>query len=401
MAELGELADFWTWAREWIGDIRFDRLITEVSEDGPILNVFVFEGRSRVPKELVWAGDGIQVWLQLLYHVYRVRERDVIVLDEPEVYLHPDLQRRLVRLLEQTGAQVVIASHSTELLTEADSRNAVMVDRSRRRGVRPTTEAQYELLSSMLGTAFNLRLAKAMRSRVAVFVEGGDMSILRHLARRLGLVHVEREDGLTVVPLNGYSGWTHVEPFRFLSQDMLSDTLRTFVILDRDYRPDEECVRVVESLDAIGAVGHVWQRKELESYLVSPAVIARLSGAETATIQEWIADICAELESDVFGRQLSERMAVDVKAQRHRVDVISTFKPEFDARWADPGYQVSAVPPKKLIAALNSRLQENGFKAVSVTGLARAHRVSEIPDEMKNVLTEIDVAARPNSWNAS
>jgi len=51
------------------------------------LDVFYQEADSRIPKELVWAGDGIQVWLQLLYHVYRVQNCETIVLDEPEVYL--------------------------------------------------------------------------------------------------------------------------------------------------------------------------------------------------------------------------------------------------------------------------------------------------------------------------
>ena len=65
----------------------------------------------RFQKELVWAGDGLQVWLQLLYHVYRVKNFDSIILDEPEVYLHPDLQRKLVHLLEATCRQIILATH--------------------------------------------------------------------------------------------------------------------------------------------------------------------------------------------------------------------------------------------------------------------------------------------------
>jgi len=397
MQEAGELVGFWGWAEEWLGDIRFDRLLTQMADDGAILTAFVFEGSSRVPKELVWAGDGIQVWLQLLYHVHRVRDRGVIILDEPEVYLHPDLQRRLVRLLEGTGAQIVIATHSTELLAEADSRNAVMIDRSRRRAVRPKSEAQYDLLSSMLGTTFNLRLAKAMRSRVAVFVEGRDIVILRHLARRLGLVNLEREEGLTVIPLHGYTGWRHVEPFRWLTQEILPDTLKTFVILDRDYRSDEERLRVVESLRAIGVNGHVWLRKELESYLITAAVVSRLSGAPLETIDDWMTNISAEMGNEVFGRQLQERVASETHAHNHQVDVMSAFKAQFDALWSDAEYRLYAVPPKQLVAALNQRLQAGGFTAVSMSGLARAHRVSEIAQEMKDVLASIDAAtaARP------
>lgn len=397
LQEAGELAGFWAWAKEWLGDIRFDRLLTQMADDGAILTAFAFEASSRVPKELVWAGDGIQVWLQLLYHVHRVRDRGVIILDEPEVYLHPDLQRRLVRLLEGTGAQIVIATHSTELLAEADSRNAVMIDRSRRRAIRPKSEAQYDLLSSMLGTTFNLRLAKAMRSRVAVFVEGRDIVILRHLARRLGLANLEREEGLTVIPLHGYTGWRHVEPFSWLTQEILPDTLKTFVILDRDYRSDDERLRVVESLRAIGVNGHVWLRKELESYLITASVISRLSGAPLETIDDWMKNISAEMGNEVFGRQLQERVASEAHAHNHQVDVMSAFKAQFDALWSDAEYRLYAVPPKQLVAALNQRLQAAGYKAVSMSGLARAHRVSEISEEMKDVLASIDAAtaARP------
>lgn len=393
LEESGDLADFLTWASEWMGDLAFDRVQTQMSDDGAVVTAFVFEAASRVPKELVWAGDGIQVWLQLLYHVHRIRNQAVIVLDEPEVYLHPDLQRRLVRLLESTGAQVVIATHSTELLAEADGRNAILVDRSRRRGIRPTTEAQHDMLSAMLGTAFNLRIAKALRSRVAVFVEGRDMVVLRHFARRLGLAHVEREEGLSVIPLNGYTGWRHVEAFRWLIEEILPNSLRTFVILDRDYRADRECSAVTDALAAVGVDGHVWRRKELESYLLTPSVISRLSGAPLSSVAEWIATISDAMGNEVFGRQLQERVTSEVHARQHQVDVMSAFKAEFDEAWADLDYRLFASPPKQIISALNRQLQANGYKAVSVSGLARAHRVDEIAEEMRDLLELINSAA--------
>ena len=113
---------FLKWARPWLGDLTFDTLGQHMSEEGLIVEAFFFEAGSRVPKEVVWAGDGVQVWLQLLYHVHRVQDRDTIILDEPEVYLHPDLQRRLVHLLESTGRQVIVATHSTEMVAESDGR---------------------------------------------------------------------------------------------------------------------------------------------------------------------------------------------------------------------------------------------------------------------------------------
>ena len=213
MQESGTLQEFLDWAAPWLEELTFDRLGRHLGDDGMVVEAFFYESGSRVPKEVVWAGDGIQVWLQLLYDIYRVKEQSTIIPDEPEVYLHPDLQRRLVQLLEDTGSQVIVATHSAEMVTESDGRLTTLIDRSRRRASRPRTDADCEMLSATLGTAFNLRLAKALRSRVAAFVEGHDMVFLRRLAKTLGLTSVESESGLTIIPLKGYSNWGQVGPF--------------------------------------------------------------------------------------------------------------------------------------------------------------------------------------------
>ena len=57
----------------------------------PTLHMFCRE--NRVTRELYWMGFGFQVWCQLLSHVCRAGENDVLVVDEPETYLHPSVQR--------------------------------------------------------------------------------------------------------------------------------------------------------------------------------------------------------------------------------------------------------------------------------------------------------------------
>lgn len=386
------LTEFIEWARPWMGDLAFDTLGQHMSDEGLILEAYFFEAGSRVPKEIVWAGDGVQVWLQLLYHVHRVRDRDTIILDEPEVYLHPDLQRRLVHLLEAMGRQIVVATHSTEMVAESDGRLTTLIDRTRRRAIRTRSDADYEMLTTTLGTAFNLRLAKALRSRVAVFVEGQDMAILRRLAHTLGLSSVERETGVTVIPLRGYANWGQVAPFKWLCDELLPEALQTFVILDRDYRPDAVRESVMQRFESAGIRGHVWERKELESYLLNAQVIARLSGAKQSSVTKWLKKITLHMESDVFGRLLDERLKDEVDGKRHAVSVTTSFKPEFDAAWTDPDFRLRICPPKQVVAALNTRLQGKGSRPVSFTALARAHRRNEIPDELSDLLVQIETA---------
>lgn len=249
------------------------------------------------------------------------------------------------------------------------------------------------MLSATLGTTFNLRLAKALRSKVVMFVEGQDMSILRHFARTLSLPSLESGIGVTVIPLLGYSNRDQVEPFSWLCNELLPKALKTFVVLDRDYRPESVRLEVIAAFESAGIRGHVWERKELESYLLNVDVVARLSGAATPDLHKWLDSITKEMEGEVFGRLLDERIRVEVGASRHAVDVATAFKPEFDSHWLDPSFRLFACPPKKVISRLNGIMQAAGHRAVSMTALARAHRKAEIPSEVCKLLSEIDDTA--------
>jgi hypothetical protein len=71
------------------------------------LTMFCLEGR--MTREIYWVGFGFQVWCQLLTHLSRATENSLVVVDEPEVYLHPDVQRQLLGIIRDIGADVLLA----------------------------------------------------------------------------------------------------------------------------------------------------------------------------------------------------------------------------------------------------------------------------------------------------
>jgi hypothetical protein len=80
----------------------------------------VEEGR---PREVQWAGFGFQVWCQLLTHILQFRDVDLLVIDEPEIYLHPDVQRRLVVVLGD-----VVDSRAGHEASDCGVRTSVIVE---------------------------------------------------------------------------------------------------------------------------------------------------------------------------------------------------------------------------------------------------------------------------------
>jgi energy-coupling factor transporter ATP-binding protein EcfA2 len=387
------LHDFLDFASEWSPEIKIFEISKRQVEKGMALDVYYMEANSNVPKEIIWAGDGFHVWLQILLHVFWLEEQETIVLDEPDVYLHSDLQRRLVRLLGSLEKQVIIATHSTEIIAEAARSDVVMIDKSLTRGVRAKNEAVLEALSDSVGSQFNLRLAKALKSRLALFVEGDDAALLSRLAEKVGARRLALESGISVIALTGYTHWPQVEPFAWFIRDLLGSSVKPYVILDRDYRPDALIAEVSSRLKACDIPVHVWRRKELESYILTPGVIARLSGAPLGNVASWLDDAACFHETQVFSRMLGERIRFEVSAQRHLTTVAADFKKEFDHLWKDRLFRLERSPPKEILSEVNAKLVAAGHKSVSARALARAHRADELPHELVSVFGTIEEMA--------
>ncbi|MEU3069937.1 AAA family ATPase [Streptomyces sp. NPDC007027] len=388
LVQSGQWEEFIDFADPWLGGIKLRRPV--IRYDPASIDIFFTERGSGVEKEIVWAGDGVQIWLQILLQLFHVRDLPTFVLDEPEVFLHADLQRRLVRLLDSMGSQVILATHSAEVLAEADRNSIVWVDKSRRRAVRAPKEDDLHGLDNALGTAFNLAMAKALRARAVLFVEGKDVKLLKKASRRLGLSQVMTETSLAVVPINGYTNWHKAEAFGWFLKEFLGNSINAMILLDRDYRSEEQVQAVVDKFSNVNVRAHVWGKKELESYFILPSSITRLSKAPEAFVRNVIAAEISGMKNGVFARMLGDRQDMERNTGKSVATITEVLMGEFETQWQNEAFRLACCPPKELLARLNQELQAKGHKAVSFDAIAASVNRDDLDPEMVDVLNAID-----------
>jgi predicted ATP-dependent endonuclease of OLD family len=92
-----------------------DPLSTEFSTDNlGGRNVMLYEGPSKRSHVLSDTGDGVTNLIRIIYALVTSRAGDCLIIDEPELSLHPQLQRNLHQLLLSYShdRQVVVVTHS-------------------------------------------------------------------------------------------------------------------------------------------------------------------------------------------------------------------------------------------------------------------------------------------------
>jgi predicted ATPase len=126
----------------------------------------------------------------------------LLLADEPELSLHPHAQRALAGRLHDASSQVLIATHSSNVLDRADPRRVVRL-RSTNAGVKPARAgAISETQANRLMRISDPRTAEAFFAESVILVEGeSDLITVRALAERLGR-DLDAE-GVSVISLEG------------------------------------------------------------------------------------------------------------------------------------------------------------------------------------------------------
>lgn len=362
--------------------------------------IVMFCEENGILRELYWAGFGFQVWCQLLTHIVRAHESDLLIVDEPEIYLHPDLQRQLLALLRSAGPRILLATHSTEVIAESDPDEILVIDKTARQAKRLKDMDQVQSAIEYLGSNQNITLTQLARTRRVLFVEGTDFKLLGQFARVLELPRVANQSNFTVVPTEGFSNWPKLEAFQWGFEKTMGQKLTLGAVFDRDYRCDEHVSEIIANLSYSLEIVHFHQRKELENYLLVPIALekainrryrsAKGSADGIEPIELILEKITASLKPNIQAQYISER--VEYFKSSHKADATVTVDAIriFEERWQDIARRMEIVPGKTVFSALNRYLQETYNISITQSAVVREFSKINIPRDLVRFLRQID-----------
>ncbi|MDI6734935.1 MAG: ATP-binding protein [bacterium] len=129
--------------------------------------------------EVAAMGHGLQMWLQTMWFLTRSQKVSTVILDEPDVYMHADLQRRLIRFLKNRYPQIILTTHSVEIMAEVEPEQILVVDKRRSKSTMANSLPAVQKLIENVGSVHNIHLSRLWHARRCILIEGEDLKILK------------------------------------------------------------------------------------------------------------------------------------------------------------------------------------------------------------------------------
>jgi len=368
------------------------------------LSMFCLE--DRMTRELYWAGFGFQIWCQLLTHLCRAHDSALLVIDEPEVYLHPDVQRQLVSILRDLGPDILLATHSTEIMAEAEPSEIVLVDKRKSSFERLRDIVGVQRAMDAVGSIQNITLTALARNRRVLFVEGeDDFRLLRRFARRLGYTELAAGFGVTPLPSGGFGSWQRITTLAQGIAQALGAQLTIGAIYDRDYFSDEEIANVAAALAGSLRLAHIHPCKEIENYQLVPAALDRAlhraigeranrgggkPEAEVPSAAVLLEAITEPMRDEVQSQLIGRRTTYLRSSGKDVADITRETLSKFSPRWNDLSKRLELVPGKEVLRAFREKVQDMSGVSITDARIVDAMHRDEMSADLCSLLKRID-----------
>ena len=367
-------------------ELRVNPIESYFADEGRILQFYVrvrdFEA------EIGWMGHGLQMWVQTMWFISQCPKNAIVVLDEPDVYMHADLQRRLVRLITPMFSQLIVATHSLEIIEEVPSDCIIPID-SHKKTIKPMGEevALYSL-SKELGSPLNIDLARIFISNRFI-VWDGDESDRTILSVFQSVLYPQDLHPIITFPKSYVAGWDGWEK-ALTVKDVFSLNgihVQLYYIFNSGYHTLEQINKRMDDARKRGMNLHIWKRNEIDNYAINTNVISRYLEAtsqekkvSSQQVVDKVFEIIKTMKDEVFS---SIAAGLDNKASK--INQMGALD-ETDLRLDEP---FDIISGKKFFSLLSVWTNKQYGVNISARQLIPYFHASEVPFEVKNVIDAI------------
>ncbi len=358
--------------------------------------------------DIVAAGSGFHQILKLAAFIVW-RNAKVVLLDEPDAHLHTSLLTRLSEFLRDLShgddaIQIVLATHSKDLISRAPLDAVIPVDASARQ-MKPISTIEHLLAEfRKLGPVGNFDLALLYQTKRCLFVEGpSDVSWLPLIAARLKCPVFNGPKQFVIFDFKGVEKFTMVKDLAGLFDRLVGASLTWYVLRDRE----ASIPRVLDHLVSEARRKniqhfHIWERYGIENYLLEPAIVAKAIRSEAVIRNEpaptdadiWSAldkachTVLAEARTDFVAASQTYYIKHELVTANPREAAIADALAYIDA-CSDRDSMLRVLPGYKVFGQFAQKMQETHGLTLRFESLIEATDESNAPAELKAFFQEL------------
>ncbi|AKI00951.1 AAA domain [Hoeflea sp. IMCC20628] len=338
-----ELIQIETWLEPLLGEIKL-KVKFDQTEDFDIHAEAEIGGLS-IPLELL--GTGYLQLIQIFCYILLFKPK-ILLVDEPDIHLHPSVQEKLAVSLLQIariqGIKIIMTTHSPFIVRGAPAGTNVvwLAD-----GQKKTDERSVVELALGWG---------AFGKKVIVVSEDAKNDLLKKLIRQWP----EIEQAVTVLPGRGYKHLlTKAEAEELRAS--LGGKFKVLVHRDRDSLTDAEVTQLKDSYASDGIRLWVTDQSDIEAEFCDPGFLSSLTGEPIHTCETWLSEILTQNQAPI-GDQFSNQRAAH-NQELHKAG----GSPTNDDVWAVfQERSLKGAKGKYVFGQLKNKVPANGFSDSTV-----------------------------------